>query len=91
MRYIVRRGRKNYWRIYSNRHVLPRDSIQDSHGLTTGAGFYDKIRTGVKMGALNRMLNAKPGLVYTRFINLTEKEKECFMMLRAYISGFDFS
>jgi len=52
---------------------------------------YDKIRTGVKMGALNRMLNAKPGLVYTRFINLTEKEKECFYDAPAYISGFDFS
>jgi len=52
---------------------------------------YDKIRTGVKMGALNRMLNAKPGLVYTRFINLTEKEKECFFDAPAYISGFDFS
>jgi hypothetical protein len=52
---------------------------------------YDKIRTGVKMGVLNRMLNAKPGLVYSRFINLTEKEKECFYDAPAYISGFDFS
>ena len=52
---------------------------------------YDKIRTGVKMGALNRMLNAKPGLVYTRFINLTEKEKDYFYDAPAFISGFDFS
>lgn len=52
---------------------------------------YDKIRSGVKMGALNRMLNAKPGLVYTKFINFTEKEKECFYDAPAYISGFDFS
>jgi hypothetical protein len=52
---------------------------------------YDKIRTGVKMGALNRMLNAKPGLVYSRFINLSENEKECFYNAPAYISGFDFS
>lgn len=52
---------------------------------------YDKIRTRVKMGALNRILNAKPGLVYTRFINLTEKEKEYFYDAPAYISGFDFS
>jgi hypothetical protein len=52
---------------------------------------FDKIRTGVKMGALNRMLNAKPGLVYTRFINLTEKEKDYFFDAPAYISGFDFS
>jgi hypothetical protein len=52
---------------------------------------YDKIRTGVKMGALNRMLNAKPGLVYGRFINLKENEKDCFYDAPAYISGFDFS
>ena len=52
---------------------------------------YDKIRTGVKLGALNRMLNAKPGLVYSRFINLSEKEKEYFYSAPAYISGFDFS
>ena len=52
---------------------------------------YDKIRTGVKMGALNRMLNAKPGLVFTRFINLSEEEKEAFYKASAYISGFDFS
>jgi hypothetical protein len=52
---------------------------------------YDKIKTGPKMGALNRMLNAKPGLVYARFINLEDKEKECFYDAPAYISGFDFS
>jgi hypothetical protein len=52
---------------------------------------YDKLRTVVKMGALNRMLNAKPGLVYSKFINLSEKEKECFYNAPAYISGFDFS
>jgi hypothetical protein len=52
---------------------------------------YDKMRTIVRMGALNRMLNAKPGLVYTRFINLTEEEKEVFYNAPAYISGFDFS
>jgi hypothetical protein len=52
---------------------------------------YDKIRTGVKMGALNRMLNAKPGLVYTRFINMEDNEKEAFYDAPAYISGFDFS
>ena len=37
------------------------------------------------------MLNAKPGLVYTKFINLTEEEKEYFYDAPAYISGFDFS
>jgi hypothetical protein len=52
---------------------------------------YDKVRTVVRMGALNRMLNAKPGLVYTKFINLTDGEKECFYDAPAYISGFDFS
>ena len=59
---------------------------QDDHSL-----LYDKLRTVVKMGALNRMLNAKPGLVYSKFINLSEKEKECFYNAPAYISGFDFS
>ncbi len=52
---------------------------------------YDRIRIGVKMGALNRMLNAKPGLVYTRFINFTDEEKEYFYDAPAYVSGFDFS
>lgn len=52
---------------------------------------FDKVRSGVKMGALNRMLNAKPGLVYTRFLNLSEYEKEAFYNAPAYISGFDFS
>jgi hypothetical protein len=52
---------------------------------------YDKIRTDVNMGALNRMLNAKPGLVYARFVNITEEEKNRFYDAPAYISGFDFS
>jgi hypothetical protein len=52
---------------------------------------YDKIKNGAKMGALNRMLNAKPGLVYTKFINLTQEEKDYFYDAPAYISGFDFS
>ena len=52
---------------------------------------YDNIRTGVKLGPLNRILNAKPGLVYSRFINLTEEEKNYFYDAPAYISGFDFS
>ena len=52
---------------------------------------YDKIRTGVNMGALNRMLNAKPGLVYIRFINFEESEKDIFFEAPAYVSGFDFS
>jgi hypothetical protein len=52
---------------------------------------FDRIRTRVRMGPLNRMLNAKPGLVYIKFINLTEEEKELFYDSPAYISGFDFS
>lgn len=52
---------------------------------------YDKIKTGARMGSLNRMLNAKPGLVYTKFINLTQEEKDYFYDAPAYISGFDFS
>ena len=52
---------------------------------------FDRLRSGVKMGALNRMLNAKPGLVYARFLNLTDEEKEYFYDAPAYISGFDFS
>jgi hypothetical protein len=59
---------------------------QDDH-----SQLYDKLRTVVKMGALNRMLNAKPGLVYSKFINLSEKEKDGFYNAPAYISGFDFS
>jgi hypothetical protein len=74
------------------------ESVCAAEGFHTGLAWlddhsqlYDKLRTVVKMGALNRMLNAKPGLVYSRFINMSEKEKECFYNAPAYISGFDFS
>ena len=74
------------------------ESVCAAEGYYTGltwlddrSHLYDKIRTGVNMGALNRMLNAKPGLVYIRFINFDEKEKEAFYESPAYISGFDFS
>jgi hypothetical protein len=74
------------------------ESVCATEGFNTGltwlddrSELFDKIRTGVKMGALNRMLNAKPGLVYTRFINIDEKERDCFYDAPAYISGFDFS
>jgi hypothetical protein len=74
------------------------ESVCASEGFHTGltwlddrSNLFDKIRTSVKMGALNRMLNAKPGLVYSRFINLSEQEKECFYNAPAYISGFDFA
>jgi len=74
------------------------ESVCASEGYHTGltwlddrSDLYDKLRSGVRMGALNRILNAKPGLVYARFINLSEEEKECFYDAPAYISGFDFS
>jgi hypothetical protein len=74
------------------------ESVCASEGFFTGltwlddrSDLFDKLRSGVKMGALNRMLNAKPGLVYARFLNLTDKEKEYFYDAPAYISGFDFS
>lgn len=69
-----------------------------SEGFNTGLTWlddrsilYDSIRTRVRMGALNRMLNAKPGLVYAKFINFTEEEREPFYNAPAYVSGFDFS
>jgi len=52
---------------------------------------YDRLRTGRRMGSLNRILNAKPGLIYARFLNLTEQEKDHFYDAPAYVSGFDFS
>jgi len=58
----------------------------DDHG-----DFYENIRTRVKMGPFDRMLNAKPGLVYGKFVNLTDQEKEMFYDAPAYISGYDFS
>jgi hypothetical protein len=74
------------------------ESVCAAEGYFTGlmwlddrSWLYDRLRAGVKMGALNRILNAKPGLVYIRFINFTEKEKEPFYEAPAYISGFDFS
>lgn len=74
------------------------ESVCASEGYNTGLAWlddrsdlFDKLRSGVRMGALNRMLNAKPGLVYAKFINLSEKEKEEFYDAPAYISGFDFS
>jgi hypothetical protein len=74
------------------------ESVCASEGYFTGltwiddrSDLYDKLRSGVRMGALNRILNAKPGLVYARFLNLTDREKEYFYDAPAYISGFDFS
>ncbi len=52
---------------------------------------YETLRTNRRMGALNRLLNAKPGLVYALFSGLTPGETEKFYDSPAYISGFDFS
>lgn len=52
---------------------------------------YETLRTNRRMGALNRMLNAKPGLVYAFFSGLTPAETEKFYDSPAYISGYDFS
>jgi hypothetical protein len=52
---------------------------------------YQTLRANRRMGALNRMLNAKPGLVYAFFPALTTEETEKFYDSPAYISGFDFS
>jgi hypothetical protein len=52
---------------------------------------FDSLRATVRMGALNRMLNAKPGLIYARFLNYSDEEKEKFYDAPAYISGFDFT
>jgi hypothetical protein len=52
---------------------------------------YDTLHTNRRMGALNRMLNAKPGLVYALFSGLAPEETEKFYDSPAYISGFDFS
>lgn len=74
------------------------ESVCATEGYHTGliwlddrSELYDKIRTIPQMGVLNRMLNAKPGLVYVRFLNMTDEEKEYFYDAPAYISGFDFS
>jgi hypothetical protein len=52
---------------------------------------YETLRNRLDMGALNRMLNARPGLVYANFTGYSEEEKEAFYEAPAYISGVDFS
>ena len=55
------------------------------------SALFETLRTNRKMGALNRMLNAKPGLVYAHFTGVTGHQRDNFFDLPAYISGFDFS
>jgi hypothetical protein len=52
---------------------------------------YTAITTRVSLGIINSMLNAKPGLVYARFINYPEELNKVFDDVPAYISGFDFT
>ncbi len=52
---------------------------------------FEMFRRDLNMGALNRMLNAKPGLVYANFHNLEDTEKDYFYENPAFISGFDFT
>jgi hypothetical protein len=52
---------------------------------------FDALRTNRRMGALNRMLNAKPGLIYASFTGMQPGETDKFYENPAYISGFDFS
>jgi hypothetical protein len=74
------------------------ESVCALEGYNTGLAWlddrselYDRVRTRINLGALNRLLNAKPGLVFIRFINFGEKEKTPFYEAPAYVSGFDFS
>ena len=74
------------------------ESVCAIQGYNTGLAWiddrselYDMLRTEIDMGTINRMMNAKPGLVYSRFINFKESEKEQFYDRPAYISGFDFT
>ena len=55
------------------------------------SSLFEMFRSGIDMGALNRMLNAKPGLVYASFLNMDEKDKDIFYDRPAFISGFDFT
>ncbi|HUS86701.1 MAG TPA: hypothetical protein VMW76_05620 [Bacteroidales bacterium] len=73
-------------------------SVCATEGFNTGltwvddrSDLYDMLRGDIKMGVINRMLNAKPGLVYANFINFTDEEKDIFYESPAFISGFDFT
>jgi hypothetical protein len=43
------------------------------------------------MGVLNRILSAKPGLVFARFVNFAEREKEPYYDMPVFITGMDIS
>ncbi len=81
-------------------HLLPDlfESVCAAEGYNTAltwlddhSDLYESMRTNRRMGVLNRILNAKPGLVYASFSGMEGEAKEKFYECPAYISGFDFS
>ncbi|MBM3419536.1 MAG: hypothetical protein FJY11_00200 [Bacteroidetes bacterium] len=52
---------------------------------------YETLRCEVDLGTLDRMLNAKPGLVYTRFTGMSDSEKDAWYEAPVFLSGFDFT
>jgi|WetSurMetagenome_2_1015567.scaffolds.fasta_scaffold00007_156 hypothetical protein len=52
---------------------------------------YNKIRSGKKMGVLNRILKTKPGLLFASFSNIDDDEKGRFYKFPAYIAGIDLA
>lgn len=74
------------------------ESVCASEGYHTGltwmddrSSLYEKLRTEVNMGVLNRILSAKPGIVFARFVNFTEREKEPYYDMPVFITGMDIS
>ncbi|MFN8240715.1 MAG: hypothetical protein U0X39_08195 [Bacteroidales bacterium] len=74
------------------------ESVCSLEGFNTGLTWlddrsmlYEKLKTGVNMGVLNRMLNAKPGIVFAKFVNFTDKEKEPFYDSPVFITGVDIT
>lgn len=74
------------------------ESVCAINGFNTGltwvddrSPLYDVLRGEINMGAINRMLNAKPGLVYAGLTNMTEGDRDSFFVRPAFISGFDFT
>jgi hypothetical protein len=74
------------------------ESVCASEKINTGltwadnlSELFDILSSRLNMGALNRMLKVRPGLVYANFINMSEEDKEFFFDNPAFISGFDFT
>lgn len=70
-------------------------AIENFHtGLTwvdDRSGLYETLRGEINMGAINRILNAKPGLVYAGLTNMDDDDADSFYDRPAFISGFDFT